>query len=491
MPESLQRKAFWGFIWTGAGNLAMQLVTFAFGIILARLLSPEDYGLTGMLTIFTAIAGLFISAGMGNALVRKTARTQTDCSTVFYYSVATAMLMYAILFMAAPYIASFYNVPQLCALTRVICLNLIINSLATIHGTLLYINMEFKKRTLISIVTTISGSTVGVIMAYMGFGVWALVYMNLTGGILYVLALWLTIRWFPSWVFSWQSFRELFGFGSKLLTSALLDTTYNNIRPLLIGKLYSGADLGYYTRASGYAAMPATTITGMLSSVTYPLLCKLQHDDAILRDKYRLLIRLSAFIIFPMLTGLAAVAEPSIVALITTKWSPCVPLLQILCFSFMWYPVHALNLNLLQVKGRSDLFLKLEIIKKIIVTIVLIITVPISVTAMCYGAVVTSLISLVINTHYTGKLICIGFLRQMCDLLPTLLLSLFMGGSVWCLITFLPLTPIMQLLVGIPTGALIYLGIATLFRMQELTEAWQLIRNNLRPAKQESTDNAS
>lgn len=480
MSESLQKKAFWGIFWSGAGNLTIQLVTFIFGIQLARLLTPEDYGLTGMLTIFTAIAGILINGGMGNALVRKTDCTQEDCSTVFYYSVATAAFLYVILYVAAPYIGSFYNQPQLCVLTRVICLSLIINSLGIIHGTLLYINMQFKKRSIISLVTTIIGGIIGIVLAYMGWGVWSLVYMNLAGGILYIIGIWLTVRWMPSWTFSWQSFKELFGFGSKLLASGLLDTAYNNIRPLLIGKVYSGADLGYYTRAHGYASLPATTVTGMLGSVTYPLLCKLQHDDTILREKYRLLIRLSAFIVFPLLTGLAAVAEPAIVLLITEKWLPCVVLLRILCFALMWYPVHALNLNLLQVKGRSDLFLKLEIIKKIMGVTMLAITVPISVTAMCYGAVITSLISLAINTHYTGKLIQVNFFRQMADLLPTLLLSLAMGGIVWSLITFLPLTSALQLIVGIPTGVLIYVGGAALFRMPELTETLQLIRNNLK-----------
>lgn len=469
-------------IWSAAGNFSLQLIGFVVGVQLARILSPDDYGLVGMLTIFTAIAGCMIDSGMGNALVRKPDRTEVDCSTVYYFSIATALLMYAVLFVAAPYIADFYNQPALCDLTRVLCLTLVIGPLAGVHGTKLYIDLQFKKGSAISVASAIVGGMVGVTCAYLGCGVWALVYMQLASSSFRVLLTWLVVRWVPLPVFSRQSFRELFGFGSKLLASAILDQTYNNIRPLLIGKVYSGADLGYYTRANQYASLPATTATGLLGGVTYPLLCKLQHDDDILREKYRLLIRLSAFVVFPLVIGLAAVAEPCIVVLITEKWLPCVLLLQILCFSLMWYPVHALNLNLLQVKGRSDLFLKLEVIKKIMGVTMLVITVPISVTSMCYGAVVTSLLCLGVNTYYTGKLIQVGFFQQMGDLLPVFLLSLAMGAGVWCLVTFLPLSPILQLAVGIPAGALIYVVGATLFRMPELTEAWQLIRNNLRKA---------
>ena len=482
MAGPLQKKAFWGMIWSAAGNFSLQLIGFVVGVQLARILTPDDYGLVGMLTIFTAIASCMIDSGMGNALVRKPDRTEVDCSTVYYFSIATALLMYAVLFVAAPYIADFYNQPALCDLTRVLCLTLVIGPLAGVQGTKLYIDLQFKKNSAISVATAIVGGVVGVTCAYLGCGVWSLVYMQLASSILRVLLTWLVVRWVPLRVFSRQSFRELFGFGSKLLASAILDQTYNNIRPLLIGKVYSGAELGYYTRANQYASLPATTTSGLLRGVTYPLLCKLQHDDDILREKYRLLIRLSAFVVFPLLMGLAAVAEPCIVVLITDKWLPCVQLLQILCFALMWYPVHALNLNLLQVKGRSDLILKLEVIKKIMGVTMLVITVPISVTAMCYGAMVTSLLSLGVNTYYAGKLIQVGFFRQMGDLLPIFLLSLAMGVGVWCLVTFLPLSPILQLAVGIPAGALIYVVGATLFRLPELTESWQLIRNNLRRA---------
>lgn len=480
MSNHLQAKIFWGMIWSAMGSFSIHFIGFIVSIQLARILTPDDYGLVGMLAIFTAVASCMIDSGMGNALVRKNDRTEVDCSTVYYFCVATALLMYGIIFVAAPYIAEFYNRPILCDLARVISFSLVIGSLATVHGIKLYIDMKFKARSAISIAVSIFSGCVGVSCAYMGCGVWSLVYMQLSSSVMSLLLHWLVVRWMPLFVFSRKSFRELFGFSSKLLASSLLDRIYANIRPLLIAKVYSGADLGYYTRAQNYAMLPVSTGTGILGSVTYPYLCKLQNDDSALRDKYRQLIRLSAFVLFPVMIGLAALAEPCIVVLITEKWLPSVELLQIICFSLMWYPIHALNLNLLQVKGRSDLFLRLEIIKKVLGVTMLVITLPISVKAMCYGSIIASIIALVINTYYTGKLIQVGFFRQMKDILPSLLLALLMGGSVWAVITFLPLTYVLQLVVGVPMGIIIYLVVAYLFRMHELQSAIEIIRNNLR-----------
>lgn len=482
MAESLQRRAFWSFIWAGTGNLTLQVVGFIIGILLARVLTPADYGLVGMIGVFTALTGCLVDCGMANALVRKTDRTDVDCSTLYWFNIVVSWSLYAVFFVAAPYIAAFYNEPQLCDITRVITIPMLIGPFAGVHAVRLTIDLQFKKTSFINVVGTVICGALSVYCAYSGYGVWALVYPAIVGSVLRVCMLWYFVRWKPCFVFSGQSFRELFGFGSKLLASSMLDTAYNNVRPLLVAKLYSGADLGYYTRANQYAALPATTATGLLSSVTYPLLCKLQHDDAVVKDKYRLLIQLSTFIVFPVLMGLAALAEPCVVVLIKEKWLPCVALLQILCFALMWYPVHALNLNLLQVKGRSDLFLRLEIIKKIMGVIMLAITVPISVKAMCYGAVVNSVLCLFVNTYYTGKLINAGFFTQMMDILPSLLLSLAMGGTVWALTTFVPMSQVLQLAVGVPAGVIFYIGMAFILRRPELTTACQLIRNNLRKA---------
>lgn len=478
MTESLQKKAFWGVIWGGMESLSTRLISFVVGIFLARILSPTDYGLIGMLALFTAIAQTLVESGMGNALVRKENRTEKDFSTVFYFNIVVSLTLYTLLYFSAPWIASFLKEPQLILLTRVLSLPLLINALCIVQQTRLTIELNFKRQSVFTIIASICGSLVGLATAFTGHGVWALVYSMLTVSVCRCLLLWIWGRWQPTWIFSWTSFRDLFAFSSKLVASGLLDTAYNNIRPLIIGKLYSGAELGYYSRAENYASLPALTVTGLIGRVTYPVLCTMQSDDVKLAQSYRRLIRLAAYIVFPTLLGIAAIAHPLVSVMITDKWLPCVPLLQILCCQLMWYPIHALNLNLLQVKGRSDLFLRLEIIKKVLFTLILIITIPISVKAMCYGSLLISLICLGINTYYTGQLIKVGFFKQMKDLLPTLLLSIGMAFFVWGGIHFSS-SNLLSLLLGIPLGAGFYLILSRLLRMNELTYLSNLIKNQL------------
>ena len=477
---SLQRTAFWGVLWTALQSFCVQIIGFAVGVQLARILSPDDYGLVGMLSIFTALAGSFVDCGMGKALVQKQDCSDADYNTVFYYSAVISIIAYVALYFSAPLIASFYSRPELILLTRFISIPLLLSPFNSLLGTMLYKELKMKKMSQVSIASALVGGITGVLSAYMGCGVWSLVYMQLASATSRVVFNWVACPWFPSWTFSIESFKKLFGFGSKLLATGIIGSIFDNLKPLLVGKYYDASSLGYYTRAQHYADMPAQTATGILTNIAFPLLCRFQDNNELLQVKYRLMIRLNAFVIFPLVVGLASVAEPCIVVLITDKWLPCALLLQILCFALMWYPVHALNLSLLLVTGQTTRYLHLEIVRKSILLIILIITVPISVAAMCYGAVISSLLCLGVNTYYTGKLIQVGFFRQMGDLLPIFLLSLAMGAGVWCLVTFLPLSPVLQLAVGIPAGAFIYVGSAALFRMPELTEAWQLIRNNLR-----------
>ena len=283
-------------------------------------------------------------------------------------------------------------------------------------------------------------------------------------------------KWRPKAVYSWKSFKELFAFGSKLLVSGLLDVVYRNMYLLVIGKVFSASSLGYYTRAHQFAEFPSSNLTGIMQRVTYPVLCQIQNDDQRLAQIYRRFLRVSAFIIFPLLVGLSAVAEPFIILLLKEQWLFAATLLQIICFSMMWYPIHAINLNLLQVKGRSDLFLKLEIIKKVIAVIVLCITIPMGLVVMCIGQICTSLIALIINTYYTGKLINVGFIKQMRDLMPTLLLSLSMWVIVYYSISFIPGT-LYKLLAGILIGIIYYSSLAFLFRLPEVDEIKSIIRH--------------
>lgn len=453
--------------WSFAENFSLQGIQFVIGVLLARVLSPSDYGMVGMLAIFTAISQTLINSGFSTAIVRKTDRTQTDLSTAFWFNIGVGIVLYFILFFSGPLIARFYNVPLLADLIKVTAITLIFNSLCIVQQALFTIKMDFKTQAKISVSSSLTTGIIGVAMAYNGFGVWSIVWPGVFGGALRCILLWVFSKWRPDKIFSTASFKDLFSFGSKLLLSGLIDTTYNNIYPIVIGKKFSATDLGYYTRADGYSQLPATTITNVMQRVTFPMLCEIQNDMSRLEHVYRQLLRLSAFVVFPAMVGLAALAEPLIRFMITDKWLMCVPYLQILCFSLMWYPIHAINLNLLQVKGRSDLFLKLEIIKKMIGVLTIIIAVPFGIMWMCIGRIITSILCLAVNTYYTGKLIHVGFIKQMGDLLPIMLLSLFNGAIVLGITYFID-NIALQVVIGLVTGIVVYTATAYLLKFKEL-----------------------
>lgn len=436
---------------------------------------PSDYGVIAMLGIFLAVSNTFIDSGFGTALVQKANRTETDFSTVFYFNIVVAIILYGLLWLASPYIAAFYNIPMLKDVTRVVALTLIFSALGGIQGAKLSIAINFKTRAIISLISALSTGCLGLYLAYSGYGAWALVFQTVFSSLLNTILLWCFVRWMPSLVFSWQSFRQLFSFGSKLLASALLDTIYNNVYTLIIGKVYSSSSLGLYSRASGLAQYPSSNITGVLQSVTFPVLCSIQNDEERLADAYKRFIRMSAFVVFPLMIGLASVAEPFIRVVLTDKWEGTIYLLQIVCFSMMWYPIHAINLNILQVKGRSDYFLKLEIIKKIQGVCILCITVPISIVAMCYGSIVSSLLSLVWNTYYTKRLIGYGFFSQIKDLLHIIIHSLLMGGIVLLVTHFIEVMWI-KLFAGILAGGIYYILGAYIMHFDELKEVLAIIK---------------
>lgn len=473
--ESLKKKTVNGVIWSAIDRFSTQGIQFVFSILIARLLMPSDYGVIAMLGIFLAVSNTFVDSGFGAALVQKANRTETDFSTVFYFNIVVAIIFYALLWLASPYIASFYNIPMLKDVTRVVALTLVFSALGGIQNAKLSIAINFKTRAIISLISALSTGCLGLYLAYSGYGAWALVFQMVFSSLLNTILLWCFVRWMPSLVFSWQSFRQLFSFGSKLLASALLDTIYNNVYTLVIGKVYSSSSLGLYSRASGLAQYPSSNITGVLQSVTFPVLCSIQNDEERLADAYKRFIRMSAFVVFPLMIGLASVAEPFIRVVLTDKWEGAIYLLQIVCFSMMWYPIHAINLNILQVKGRSDYFLKLEIIKKIQGVCILCITVPISIVAMCYGSIVSSLLSLVWNTYYTKRLIGYGFLSQIKDLLPIIIHSLLMGGIVLLVTHFIEVMWI-KLFAGILAGGIYYILGAYIMHFDELKEVLAIIK---------------
>lgn len=471
---SLKEKTVKGVVWSSVDRFFSQGIQFIFSILIARLLLPSDYGTVAMLNIFLAISQTFIDSGFGTALIRKIDRTEEDFSTVFYFNIAAALAFYGILWFTAPYIADFYDIPLLKDITRVVALTLVFGSFSGIQSARLSIAIDFRSRAIISITVTLVTGALGLWMAYSGYGVWALVMQSVVSSLLRTILLWAFVRWMPKLVFSWKSFKELFSFGSKLLASGLLDTAYNNIYTLVIGKVFSSSALGVYSRADSLAQYPSSNITSVLQGVTFPVLSSIQNEPERLTSAYKKFIRLSAFVVFPLMIGLSAVADPLIRFVLTDKWEGAIYLLQIICFSMMWYPVHAINLNLLQVEGRSDYFLKLEIIKKIQGVIVLCITIPLGLVTMCYGRVVSSVLCLVYNTYYTKKLIDYGFASQMKDLLPILAHSLVMGVIVWMIVLFLP-SLWLQLVVGVIAGAAYYLVGAYIMRFDELNELLSLL----------------
>ncbi len=474
MPESLKKKTVKGVAWTSLNQVLNMGLGFVIGVILARLLSPSDYGLLAMIAVFNAIAFAFLDSGFGNALIRKPDLTEDDNTTAFFFNLVAGVVLFGIIWVIAPWVSAFYDKPILTPLLRAEGSLLIVSSFKIVQNTQLTRALNFKAKMIIRVVSNILGGASGIISAYCGLGVWALVVMHVADAIISLILLWIISPWRPRGRWNKQSFNYLWGYGSKLLASGLLDTIYGNIYPIIIGKFYSAADLGQYSRAQGYAAMPSQSLTGVIQQVTFPVLSQIQDDDQRLAGSYRRMLRFTVFIVFPIMIGMAVLAHPLVIALVTDKWAQCVPYLQIICFSSMWYPVHAINLNLLQVKGRSDLFLRLEIIKKALITVVVFVCVPFGIIGICCGSVFTSLACLAINTYYTGKLINVGFVRQMMDMTPTLLASLAMGAVVYFAV--MPFgSDVVKLAVGIPLGMVIYLAIAKVFKMPELQEALDIL----------------
>ena len=476
MADSLKNKTVKGVFWSAVERFSVAGISFVFGLVLARLLSPSDYGIIAMLNIFMAVSQTFIDSGFSSALIRKIDRTETDNATAFYFNIGVGVACYLILFFAAPLIARFYDEPILVSVTRVVGLNLLFNSLCVVQQALLSVRIDFKTQAKISLTATVLSGVIGIVLAYKGYGVWALVVQTVSSASFRMVLLWVLARWRPRARFSKASFRELFSFGSKLLASGLLDTIYNNLYTIVIGKKFTSASLGVYARAEHFAQFPAVNITGILQRVTFPVLSTIQNEDERLRVNYRKFLRLSAYAVFPLMMGLVAVADPLVRWILTDKWEGAILFLQILCFALMWYPIHAINLNLLQVKGRSDLFLKLEVWKKIIGVVTLCVTIPLGLTAMCVGRIVTSLIALFINTYYTGKLIQVGYWVQMKDLLPILANSVVMLGV--CLLVQMPLAGVhhaISLFLAALAGGTYYVGSSFLFHSAELKELLGLL----------------
>lgn len=473
--ENLKQQTKKGLYWSFFNQFANYGMQFCVGIVMARLLSPSDYGITALPAVFMAVAYIIQNGGLSGALIRKTDLSEKDLSTAFYYSISVGIVLYVVMFFSARWIADFYNTPVLVPLIRVTALGFLWGPLGTPQNVILNRKLDFKTPTKISIISRIVSAIVGISMAFIGYGLWALVISGLLSSFLSLIMNWYVVRWIPKAGWSKDSFKYLWDYGNKMMASSLLDTLYNNIAPVFIGKFYSPAELGVYNRAQGYAMMPSQNVTGVIQGVTFPVLSKMQNDNEALAHNYRRMLKATAFIIFPIMMMLSALARPLVITLVTAKWESCVILLQIICFQFMWYPVHAINLNLLQVKGRSDLFLRLEIIKKIVGVSILAITLPHGLIVFCCGSVVSSLIALVINTYYTGKLINVGYFKQMRDLLPIVLLGLVMFAMIH-LSNYLIPNMLLQIICGGILGAIVYIGGAILLKFSELDDVKYMLK---------------
>lgn len=462
---SLKQKTITGLTWSFIDNFSKQGLNFIIGIILARLLLPSEFGLIGMITIFIAISQSFIDSGFKQALIRKTNCTQIDYSTVFFFNLAVGILFFFLLFFSAGAISRFFAESQLKSIVQILSIGLVFNALAIIQVTQLTKAIDFKLQARISVIATFLSGIIGIAMAYSGQGVWSLAVKNLTGLAITSLLLWLWVKWRPSFIFSYDSFRQMFSFGSKLLFSGLLDTIYGNILLLMIGKFYSATDLGYYTRANQFSDLVSQNINTVIQRVSYPVLSTMQDDISRLKMVYQRLIKSIMFITFVLMLGLAAVAKPLVLTLIGAKWLPSVIYLQLLCFAGMLYPLHALNLNMLNVLGRSDLFLRLEIIKKVITIPFLIIGIFFGIKILIMELIVLSIIIYFLNSYWSGVLIGYNSWHQIQDIAPSFFLAASVGLLVYLIGNLIDVSNPLKLVIQVVLGAVLTVGIAELFHL--------------------------
>jgi len=467
MQEGLGQKTVKGVFWSSIERFSSQIVFFLVTLVLARYLTPDDFGLIGMLTVFLAVAQSLVDSGFSLALIRKQNRDNVDNSTIFYFNIVTSLFVYLLLYAIAPWVASFFHEPQLTAVMRVLCVIVIIDSFAIIQRVQFAAAVNFRSQAKATAIAATLAGIVGITLAVKGAGVWSIVCQLLLNSAFNTILLWHFSSWRPLWIFSWKSFKELYLFGFNLMIVGLIETIYQNSYQIFIGRFFSTASLGHFTQAKTIANFPSANISGIIGRVTYPIMSKIQDDNKRLSDVYRQLARMIAFGVFPMMCGLAALSFPTIQVLIGSQWHFAAILMVPLSFSFMFYPIHAINMNVLQVKGKSKLYLKSEMIKKVISIAFLIGTIPFGIVIMCYGRIVSSVLTLLVNMFYTSKQVEVGLLALIKDLLPILFLSLIMYGIVWLIVSCFESVYI-QLGIGIPVGAFLYLGGAYAFKIKEI-----------------------
>lgn len=476
---SKSEKVLSNLIWRFLERCGAQGVAFIVSIVLARLLAPEVYGTIALVTVFMTILNVFVDSGLGNALIQKKDVDDLDFSTVFYFNIVICIVLYCLMFWCAPFVALFYKDDTLIPIIRVLSLTLVISGVKNVQQAYVSRTMQFKRFFFATLGGTIGAAIVGITMAYVGCGVWALVAQQIINASMDTIILWCTVKWRPKKRFSMYRLKTLLSFGWKLLVSSLIDVVYNNIRQLIIGKMYSSSDLAYYNRGKQFPSLIVTNVNTSIDSVLLPTMSREQDNNIRVKSMTRRAMKTSTYIMAPLMIGLACCAEQVIELILTEKWLPCVPFLRIFCISFMFYPIHTANLNAIKAMGRSDLFLKLEIKKKLVGTILLLSTMWYGVMAMTYSLLVSSVISQIINSLPNRKLLNYGYLEQLKDIFPGIVLSVIMGICVF-LIGYLPLSTIVLLIIQVTSGAVIYISLSAAFHLEAFEYVWNLINSILK-----------
>lgn len=476
MDDSLKAKTKNGIYWSFVNQVALNGMQFVVGIIMARKLSASDYGITALPAVFIAIANVLVEAGFSTALIRKSEVTERDLSTVFYYSALVGVVCYILLYIGAPFIASFYNTPILVSLIRVTALTFLWSPLITPQNVILNRNLNFKTKAKISIVNKCISAIVGVSMAYLGYGLWSLVVTGIVSSLLDLIMLWYAVKWIPKTSWSRESFSYLWGFGNKMLLSNLMNTIHSNIMSVLVGKFYSPVDLGIYNRANGYARMPYDQISGIVQTVAYPVLCKTQTSEESVLSAYRKMLKTICFVTFPIMFMLIGLAKPLIIVLITEKWADSILLLQLLCLSVMWGPVSSMISIFFQVKGRSDILLNVNVKKKIVGLLIMCVFLPFGLTMFCVGNIFNQIYVICTNMLAVKKISGLSLFDQLRDIKFSYLISLSMCGMILTLNLLLD-NYYLQLIVGFCIGTSYYFIMAHLLKMEELKAVKIMIYN--------------
>lgn len=472
--ESLKNKTIKGVGWSAADALLGQGVTFIVGLVLARLLSPDEYGLIGICLIFTTVLNGIVDSGFSNALIRKKEVTDEDYNTMFTTNMAISIVLYALLFISAPLVSDFFHRIELTALVRVTGLILFFNALSITQVTILTKNIDFKTKTKASLVSAIISGVIGIAMAFMGYGVWSLVAQQLSKQLLYTLCLWVLNNWWPKFTFYKDSFKYMWGFGWKLLASGILNNIWNQLYQVVIGRYYTPSTLGHYTRANEYASIFSSNLTSIVQRVSYPVLAEIQDDKKRMIQGYRKVIKVTMFVTAVCMISLGAVSEPLIYTIIGTKWHEAATYLPLICISMSLYPLHAINLNILQVIGRSDIFLYLEVLKKFVGLVPLVIGVFCGIYYMLLTSIFTGVISLYLNTWYTGKTLNYTFWKQLHDIAPSYFTALVIAVAVYFL-KFLMLPCYVVLVLQIIVGIIVSLSISELLKFEEYIELKSIV----------------